>query len=260
MLNETECKNIKNTQGQDITLMPSRMAQQKWGIITALVLALTTGTYALLNNGNASISHSISRNSVQIATVELGILERDINAVGKIVAANAPIIYSSARGNITLLVKPGDIIKKNQLVAQVNSPELLNKLQLEQSSLQSLHFESERQKLKIRRSQLTQQQELDMALVSLNSAKRGFNRSQISIKKNLISQLDFEKSQDELTRAQLSYQHQQKQSELNQDSLNFDAKTQQAKVKRQQWLVADLQRKSMIYNCMPPLLVLLVIG
>ena len=141
------------------------------------------------------------------------------------------------------MVKPGDSIENHQLVARINSPELLNKLQLEQASLQSLQFESERQKLKIRRSQLNQKQQLDMALVSLKAAKREFHRSQISIQKNLISQLDFEKSQDDLTRATLEYKHQQKQAELNQDSLNFDTKTQQAKIKRQQWLVAELQRQ-----------------
>jgi len=241
MLNKTEINKIKNTQGQDKPIAPTNIIQRKWKTIIVLILVTLISVYALLNNSNAS--YSISRDSVQIATVERGTLERDINAVGKIVAANAPIIYGSALGTITLLVKPGDKIIKNQSVAQINSPELLNKLQLEQASLQSLQFESERQKLNIRRSQLTQKQQLDMALVALNAAKREFHRSQIAIKKNLISQLDYEKSQDDLTRAKLEYKHQQNQAELNQDSLNFDAKTQQAKVKRQQWLVTELQRQ-----------------
>ncbi|PCI62622.1 MAG: efflux transporter periplasmic adaptor subunit [Gammaproteobacteria bacterium] len=232
---------IKDTSQQDVAITPKFISTAKIKYVALFTVSLLLLSYFAY--GSYHSDRSIARNKVQIDTVVRGTLERDINAVGKIVAANAPIIYGSARGTITLSVKPGDAIEKNQLIATINSPELLNQLQQEQASLQSLQFESERQKLQIRRSQLNQQQQLDMALVSLNAAKREFNRSQISIKDNLISQLDFEKSQDDLIRAKLEYTHQQKQALLNQDSLKFDAKTQQAKIQRQQWLVANVQRQ-----------------
>ena len=232
---------IKDTSQQDVAITPTLISASRIKYLMVLIASILLVSYFAYDSLNSERSIALKR--VQIDTVIRGTLERDISAVGKIVAANAPVIYSSALGTITMKVKPGDIIKKNQLIASINSPELLNQLQQEQASLQSLQFESERQKLQIRRSQLTQQQQLEMALVSLNAAKREFHRSQISIKGNLISQLKFEKSQDDLTRAKIEYIHQQKQALLNQDSLTFDAKTQQAKIQRQQWLVANLQRK-----------------
>ncbi len=232
---------IKDTSQQDVAITPTLISASRIKYLMVLIASILLVSYFAYDSLNSERSIALKR--VQIDTVIRGTLERDISAVGKIVAANAPVIYSSALGTITMKVKPGDIIKKNQLIASINSPELLNQLQQEQASLQSLQFESERQKLQIRRSQLTQQQQLEMALVSLNAAKREFHRSQISIKGNLISQLKFEKSQDDLTRAKIEYKHQQKQALLNQDSLTFDAKTQQAKIQRQQWLVANLQRK-----------------
>jgi len=232
---------IKDTRQQDVVIKASGKYSSKIKVMITIVFTISLVSYFILQISNAD--RSIERTSVQIAKVERGTLERDINAVGKIVAANAPIIYSTAVGRVTLFVKPGDKISSGQALAGINSPELINQLSQEQSSLQSFEFEGERQKLQTRRSQLQQEQELNVAKVALSAAKREFRRSQIAIKDNLISKIDYEKSQDDLTRAQLDYEHEDKQAKLNNDSLKFEAKTQQAVIERQKLVVAEIQRQ-----------------
>ncbi len=232
---------IKDTRQQDIVIAPKANIFHK-SVMTVIGICIV-GLIVFLMFDVTSAERSIDLASVQIAQVERGTLERDINAMGKIVAANAPIIYSTAIGRVTLLVNPGDKIGKDQKIAIINSPELLNKLHQEQASLQSFEFSGERLKLQSRRSQLQQEQQLNIAKVALNAAKREFRRSKIAIKDNLISQIDFEKSEDDLARALLEFEHEDKQAKLNQDSLIFDAKTQQAVIDRQQFVVTEIQRQ-----------------
>lgn len=232
---------IKDTRQQDVVLRSKSKLSVKLKLASVVIISCALlGTFYF---AQSSAELSIDRESVQLGTVERGDLERDINAIGKIVAANAPVIYSPAVGRITLLVNPGDSIKNQQAIASINSPELVNLLSQEQSALQSLEFEAERKILQTRRKLLQQEQQLNVAQVALSAAKREFRRSEIAIKDNLISKIDYEKSQDDLTRAVLDFEHEQKQALLNQDSLSFETKTQGAVIERQKLVVNETQRR-----------------
>ncbi|MCJ8319860.1 MAG: efflux RND transporter periplasmic adaptor subunit [Colwellia sp.] len=232
---------IKDTRQQDTVLTSKSKFSVKSQWASVVIISSVLLVYLYLTQSSADLS--IEKSTVQLGTVERGNLERDINAIGKIVAANAPVIYSPAVGRVTLLVNPGDTITDKQALAKINSPELVNLLSQEQVSLQSLEFESDRQILQTRRELLLQEQQLNVAAVSLNAAKREFRRSEIAIQDNLISQIDYEKSQDDLTRAVLDFEHEQKQALLNKDSLNFETKTQGAVIERQKLVVNEIQRQ-----------------
>lgn len=103
---------------------------------------------------NSSNALSIQTSKVQLATVLRGDLTRDVAANGRIVAANAPQVYSPEQGYVDLLVQPGDKVSLGQVIAQVSSPELNNKLKQQESVLQRLSGELERQKLDARRQSL----------------------------------------------------------------------------------------------------------
>jgi HlyD family secretion protein len=152
---------------------------------------------------------SISRAKLQIAVVQVKTLIRDIAASGKIVAANAPQMYSPERGFIDLKVKAGDTVKEGDTLALLQSPELTNELKQQESVLKRLEGEQQRQHLQARRQTLALNKTLDMAEVELNAAKRENRRAQLSIQKHLISQIDLEKAVDDLSRAKLTYKHAQ---------------------------------------------------
>jgi hypothetical protein len=49
------------------------------------------------------------------------------------VAAVSPTLFASAMGTVTLLVKAGNVVKKSQVLATINSPTLLNQYERERA-------------------------------------------------------------------------------------------------------------------------------
>ncbi|HDZ31479.1 MAG TPA: HlyD family efflux transporter periplasmic adaptor subunit [Pseudoalteromonas sp.] len=232
---------IKDTSAQDVQVK-APISYKKYAIITAIVfIVVSTIAYIFLTNHSAK--SSISRSKVQIAKVHVKALIRDIAASGKIVAANAPQIYSPERGFVDLKVKAGDTVKQGDTLALLQSPELTNELKQQESVLKRLEGEQQRQHLQARRQTLTLNKTLDMAQVELNAAERENRRAQLSIQKHLISQIDLEKAVDDLSRARLTYKHAQQEVLLAKDTLAFELQAAKSDVTRQQLIVDDLIRK-----------------
>ncbi|MDC3211024.1 efflux RND transporter periplasmic adaptor subunit [Pseudoalteromonas distincta] len=232
---------IKDTSAQDVQVK-APINYKKYAIITAIVfIVVSTVAYIFLTSHSAK--SSISRSKVQVAKVHVKALIRDIAASGKIVAANAPKIYSPERGFIDLKVKAGDTVKQGDTLALLQSPELTNELKQQESVLKRLQGEQQRQHLQARRQTLTLNKTLDMAQVELNAAERENRRAQLSIQKHLISQIDLEKAVDDLSRARLTYKHAQQEVLLAKDTLAFELQAAKSDVTRQQLIVDDLIRK-----------------
>ncbi|CAM4423149.1 efflux RND transporter periplasmic adaptor subunit [Pseudoalteromonas ostreae] len=232
---------IKDTSGQDVSIT-QRRSYKKPLIVLALSLAvLALCAQAFMGNNQGSVS--VDRASLQIATVNISRLVRDVAASGKIVAANAPKVYSPERGYVDLQVKAGDKVNKGDIIALVDSPELNNELKQQQSVLARLDGELQRKHLEARRQKLSLTKTLDLAQVELNAADRENRRAKLSIEKNLISQIDLEKAVDDLARAKLSYKHAQQEVELAKDTLAFELKAAERDLARQQLIVDDLNRQ-----------------
>ena len=233
---------IKDTSAQDVVV--SRGGKKKaWGIAGALLLASAAAVAWPVSQGWFDTELSLDSATIQTAVVERGTLVRDIAASGKVVAANAPVIYSPDAGFITLMVEPGDQVNKGQLVATLESPELHNQLKLQQSTLQRLDTDLSRARLQSRSRQMELQQDVDLARISLNAAEREFRRAQISNEKQLISAIDYEKAQDDLANARLQFKHAEQEAAINKDSLEFELQTKQLEIDRQQLVVEELQRR-----------------
>lgn len=232
---------IKDTSGQDTVVTSKRNWRKPILIVIASCLVLMIVAEAILSNSSAT--ESVSRASLQIATVERGDLIRDIAATGRVVAANAPQVYSPQEGLATLLVRAGDEVKKGQDVALVDSPELQNQLQQEQSELARLEGELARKELDARRETLLLNKQLDMAKVELKAAERESRRANKSIKNNIISQIDYEKAEDDLARAALTVNHAEQEVSLAKDTLAFEVDSARNTLDRQKLVVEELQRK-----------------
>ena len=235
---------IQDTSAQDQVLaQPSTLGKKlKWLVAGVAALSCVAVAYPSYQQWQQN-DLSLRSEDIRTALVSRGAFIRDISANGKIVAAHAPSVYSTVSGNVTLLVKPGDQVEKDQRVALLASPLLSAELKQQQSQLMSLSIALERQKLDVRSALLRQQQTLDMAQVTLKAAKREQRRAKISIDKQLISQIDFEQAEDELAKAQLAYDHATKESVLRKDQLAFEVKTRELDMQRQQLLVDDLVRQ-----------------
>ena len=128
-------------------------------------------------------------------------------------------------------------------MATIESPELKSKLEQEQASLASLKMELDRQRINSKKAALENQKLVDLAHVTLTAADREKRRADRAWEKQAISEIDYEKAQDELDNAQVVYKHAVQDAKLNSESLAFDIQSLQLKVDRQQLLVNELQRQ-----------------
>ncbi|MBM7071799.1 efflux RND transporter periplasmic adaptor subunit [Shewanella sp. 202IG2-18] len=233
---------IKDTSAQDVKVQPGNAAKHKKLVMFA-VIALAIGSAAWFTFSGESASKSVNKSDLRLSTVTRGTLIRDIAATGKIVAANAPVLYSTEEGIVTLEKKPGDSVSKGEILAIIRSPNLQSRLQQQQALLAGMQSELERAKLDARRDQLTANRSLDMAKVELSAADRESRRSDLLIEDNLISKIDFEKSKDDLEKAKLSHAHAEKEAELMEDRLAFEVKNKTLEVDRQALVVSELERQ-----------------
>ena len=232
---------IQDTSSQD-TLVETKSSRKKWvGVSVIILIACVFGYLFLSSSTNAGLSSS--RDSLKFSAVTKGNLIRDIVTTGRIIASNAPQLYSPEQGYVLLKVKPGDSVENGDIVAIVDSPELQNTMKQEQSALASLQSDLARQELDVRRQALLLNKQADIANVELVAAQREEKRAKLSIKDHLISQIDLEEALDNLAKAEVTYKHAISEIELATDTLAFELKTTKEKVARQALVVDDLTRQ-----------------
>ncbi|GAB3033666.1 efflux RND transporter periplasmic adaptor subunit [Bowmanella dokdonensis] len=235
---------IADTSGQDVVLAPSKNRKKYLFVAIALAVGaagLSTLAPAISNWSSAEISVPLQR--LRLAQVTQGDFVRDLSVQGQVVAAVSPRLYSPAQGTITFEVDAGDEVSVGQVLASIDSPELTNELEQEESSLQKLIMELDRQRIQAKIQQLENQKAVDMAKVALTAADREKRRADKAYETNTISQIDYEKAQDELENARLVYQHAVQDGNLDLERLEFEIQSSQLQVDRQTLLVSELKRQ-----------------
>lgn len=237
---------IRDTSAQDVVV--DGHAARKRHLKT---MAIAVGAVFLLlivampaYNRWASTESSVPLERLRIATVERGAFVRDVGVTGRIVAAVAPTLYSAAVGTVTLRVQAGDAVEEGQVLAEIDSPDVLNELAREQANLESITAAWERQKIETRSEELKNQQTEDLAKVRLDAARREAERAEHSYDEGVMSRQEREKAHDELATAEVEYKHAVENAELAKDSLVFELRTRKLEVDRQTLLVENLQRRA----------------
>ena len=118
-----------------------------------LVAAAAIGVAALLGTGTwlfagwHAASHSVSLSRLRVAAVTQGTLVRDASVNGRVVAAVSPTLYAPAVSTVTLKVNAGDRVRKGQVLAVLESPDLSSALRREESSFAETQAEIARQEI-----------------------------------------------------------------------------------------------------------------
>ena len=244
---------ITDTSAQDTIITPKRSTKNYLfgGLLLLVLIIALIILYPYFSRWSDS-SMSISADRIRIGTVKRGDFVRDLSIQGRVVAAISPKLYSPAQGTITFLVDAGDAVLQGQTLATIDSPELSNQLKQEQSSLQRLQFELDRQRIQSKKQVLENQKSSDLAKVALTAADREKRRADQAYQSHSISQIDFEKAQDDLENAKLVYKHSVNDAKLNIESLEFEVQTKQLQVNRQALEVTELFRQEMELTLLSP--------
>jgi len=179
--------------------------------------------FAWLIHGWLGTAQVISRERLRTAEVARGHFVRDVAAEGTVVAAVNPTLFAIAPGTVTYLVRAGDAVHKGQALATLDSPELRNEFQREQATLDSLDAALARQQIEIRRQILTSKQQADLAEVTIKAAERELKRSQWAWDQRVISERDYRRAIDDVSTAQLNFDHARETAALERDSLAASA-------------------------------------
>ncbi len=237
---------IRDTSAQDrvVAAAPGavRARRLKWAVIAALALVIVALLVPSLVR-TFSASRAVSGDRLRIATVERGLLVRDIAVQGRVVAAVSPTLFAPAAGTVTFQVQAGDEVAQGDPLADLSSPELQNELSREQATLQSLEVEVARARIDSRKRQLLSTRTRDEAEVALLAARREMQRADAAWETRSISEVDHLRAKDELRTAELGFAHATSDVDLEKESLAFELRTRELSLDRQRLLVADLERR-----------------
>ncbi|MGB7452489.1 MAG: HlyD family efflux transporter periplasmic adaptor subunit [Lysobacterales bacterium] len=235
---------IADTSAQDVVIKAKPKGRQRL-LIGAGVMACVLAVWLILPSVQrwAGSSISVPRDRLRLATVKRGELVRDVSVQGRVVAAISPSLFAPAAGTITLLVEAGAVVDEGQPLATIDSPELQNQLQQEQATLDRLNVEFDRQRIETKQKALDNRKNIDLTNVTLIAAERERRRAESGYKIEAISEIDYEKTKDDLETARLAHEHAVADARLDDERLVFELKTRELQVQRQSMLVQDLLRQ-----------------
>lgn len=243
---------ISGTQGQDEAIVTSKKTIPVKAIAFAVgIIATATFTYPTIERWYKSIP-SIEQETIRTAQVMRGDLIRDVAVNGKIVAANAPQLYSSESGQVSMYAKPGESVEKGQVVAMVESPELSALIDQQESTLEQLKIEASRGEWSNKEALLNLESELNSAQIRMNVATREKQRADESIEKQVISEKEWAQSQDNLLEAEMLLNTAKKRVALAKERLVFENKNREYVVEKQQLVVNELKRRQQALEIVAP--------
>jgi HlyD family secretion protein len=235
---------IRDTTAQDRRIENAH-PRRRWVVIGAVGAAMLAALIWVVPTVARLISagSAVSAASLHIAEVKRGTLTRDISTQGKVVAAVSPTLYTNAAGTVTFAVHAGDKVDKDQVLAEVDSPELKNKLLQEQSTFDSLSVDVERADIDNRQKALTAKKTFDQATIDRMTAAREVERNEKGFKAGAIPEINVLRSKDALAKSEIEVSHAEQDAKLLGETLTFELKTKRLALARQKLLVANLQRQ-----------------
>jgi len=220
-------------------LTPARIV-----LLVVLIAALIGAAYLYPSFDRwRSADRSVSMQRLRFGTAVRGDLLRDVSAQGKIIAADRPTLVSPAQGIVSILVKAGDMVRRGDTLARIDSPALRNQKEQEESVLLSLRSELERQRIANRQTQLQDQQQVSLLEVRQEAGERALERTRTLLEEGLGNSIDYEKARDDLRIVRLELEHARQKLELDRETLEFELRSKELEVQRQVLIVENLNRQ-----------------
>ncbi|MDE2428320.1 MAG: efflux RND transporter periplasmic adaptor subunit [Burkholderiales bacterium] len=234
---------IRDTSAQDSVLSDQPVwRKKKWYAAAGLFALFVAGGMATFSSWSKT-SQSVNMSRLGIAEVGRGTLVRDASVNGRMVAANSPTLYATAGGTVTLKVNAGDKVKKGEIVAEVDSPDLSNELKREQASYEQLEAEVARQRILARKQKLLARRDADQAEIDRVSALRAYQRIEHAGVVGVVQKNEFLRVQDALKSAEIRARHAEMASGLENEDVDLALKTKLSQLQQQRLIRENVQRR-----------------
>ncbi|PTR25542.1 HlyD family secretion protein [Luteibacter sp. OK325] len=218
------------------------------GIAAVAALAFAAPHVATMFSADSSVSAS----RLSFATVTRGPFVRDIAAEGKVVAAVSPTLYATSAGAVVLTVHPGDVVKKNQVLAVITSPDLAAKLAQERSAADAAKVDFLRSQVDATKKRSELQKAYDNAVIDQTAGQRDLKRYEGAYGKGAVPAAAVDTAKSTLDKANVTVKHAQSDLATDNGSLTFDIQAKKLAYDRQVLLVQDLERQVEELNVKSP--------
>jgi HlyD family secretion protein len=186
---------------------------------------------------------AVDSNRLNFGVVRRGDLDRDVSAQGRIVAALHPTLFTPVAGIVTLSVKAGTAVRQGQVLARIDSPELMSRRAQERSTLMALQSDLGRQEIAARQSAVRTKQAVEVQTMRLAAAKRAMTRAEELFEQGLLNRVDFERAKDDLEIAGLELHQGQQTLQLEKETLEYEVSNRRLQVARQRSVVEETERQ-----------------
>lgn len=235
---------IRDTSAQDRPLAKPTVARpwRRWlpGALIAVVVVVGLGTVV---RGWLGAERSVDRARIRIAQVARGALVRDVVADGHVVAANSPTLYAIAAGMVDFHARPGDKVTRGQSLATIASPDLQSRLLQEQATLAGLEAGVGRAEIDVEHGKANAQKLIAQAGIDRQAAAREVEINKQMFVKGVIPELELQRSEDALQKAEIALGHARTEAGLQIKALVFDLGTRKQGLDRQREVVRELERQ-----------------
>jgi HlyD family secretion protein len=235
---------LPDTRQQDRVLAPRRFSARRSRLLIGITIAavlLVAMVLAVLRFSRAQ--QSADRSLLTISTVERGSFVRDVLADGQVVAAVSPTLYAASAGSVALKVHAGDVVNVDQVVAEIDSPDLAARVVQEDATLVGLRIDYQRAGLDAK-SKLSQLSEAyAQAQIDQKTAQREVDRSSKAYEFGSYPELQVLRATDLLEKSRFAYEQAKRNFQAQPEQNRFDIDSKKALLDRQQYLVTDLRRQ-----------------
>ncbi len=234
---------IRDTSSQDAVIAaPKGQATKRRLIIAAGAVALLAVGWYLLHNWR-NTDHSVNISRLRIAEVARGTLIRDAAVNGRIVAAVSPTLYAPSLATVTLQAHAGDTVKKGDVLAVLESPDLADALKKEQAAYAQIEADVARQRILARKQKLLAQRDADTAEIDRLSAQRTLERYDAVVNEGIIAKIEYQKAKDALNSAAIRAKHADQASALESDNVALELESKIKQLDQQRSTLANAQRR-----------------
>jgi HlyD family secretion protein len=234
---------IRDTSSQDAVIAaPKGQATKRRLIIAAgALVVLAAGGY--LFHKWRDTDHSVNVSRLRIAEVGRGTLIRDAAVNGRIVAAVSPTLYAPSLATVTLQTHAGDTVKKGQVLAVLESPDLSDALKKEQAAYAQIEADVARQRILARKQKLLAQRDADTAEIERLSAQRTLERYDAVSNEGIIAKIEYQKAKDALNSAAIRAKHADQASALESDNVALELESKIKQLEQQRSTLSNAQRR-----------------
>lgn len=230
---------IPDTSAQDRTVAETRRRLPWPGLVAGVIVASVLASAWLW----AGAGRSVSAERLRFATVERGLLVRDAQVSGRIVAAVSPTLYAPAASTVNLKTRAGATVKQGDVLATLDSPELRAERDRELATLRGLEADVARQRILAQKARLLAARTADEGRLALQTAQRDAERTARACEVQAIPRADCLRYADAVEAAQVRARHSDADAGLEGQNAALELKSREEALARQRAVVADLERR-----------------